>query len=219
MHILLDLDGTLTDPKIGITRSIAFALTQLNAPVPDEATLTDCIGPPLSHSFAKLLPQPSPHKIEAAIAHYRTRFSTQGLFENRLYPGIHSAIAHLVQNGASLHLATSKPHVFARQILEHFKLANYFTSIHGSELDGTRAEKPELIAYLLKTEAIAPELAIMVGDRSYDILGATANNVAAVGVLWGYGSKAELIQAGAQSILAKPNELSCISALPILSSK
>ncbi len=207
MHILLDLDGTLTDPQIGITKSIAFALEQMRAAVPEKSQLIECIGPPLSVSFSQLLPEPTAERVAEAIAHYRTRFSAAGIFENRLYEGIRPALAQLTQQGATLHLATSKPHVFARQILEYFELETYFASVHGSELDGMRSHKSDLIAYVLAQEAIASTDAAMVGDRAYDILGAMANQLPAVGVLWGYGSRVELVEAGADQLLAQPSEL------------
>lgn len=212
-HILLDLDDTLSDPKVGITQSIRYALTQLNVNVPSEKRLIDCIGPPLSESFADLLPHPSPKKVTEAIALYRDRFSTTGLFENQLYNNISLALTQLKAQNAVLHLATSKPKVFAQQILEHFELTRYFTSIHGSELDGTRAHKSALIAHVLHQESIPPEQAIMVGDRSHDIVGAIANQMPAVGVLWGFGTYSELIEAGATHILERPLELSNIPAL------
>lgn len=208
MNILLDLDGTLTDPQVGITTSIAFALEQMGAAVPGKSQLIECIGPPLSVSFSQLLPEPTAGRVAEAIAHYRTRFSATGIFENRLYEGIQPALAQLTQEGASLHLATSKPHVFARQILEYFALEAYFASVHGSELDGVRSHKADLIAYVLEQEAIAPTEAVMVGDRAYDIVGAVANKIPAVGVLWGYGSRIELVEAGADRLLVQPSELS-----------
>lgn len=207
MHILLDLDGTLTDPKEGITQSIAFALRKFEVAVPNERRLLECIGPPLSESFEQLLPEPTTERVEKAIAHYRTQFTRQGIFENTLYPGIPEALAKLISQGAILHLATSKPQVYAQQILEHFELVKYFSSVNGSELDGRRANKAELIAYILEQQAIKPDRAIMVGDRSHDIVGAISNNVKAVGVLWGYGSKAELVQANAEQLLKAPNNL------------
>ena len=146
-------------------------------------------------------------RVAAAIGHYRDRFSATGIFENSLYDGIQPALAQLTYQGASLHLATSKPHVFARQILEYFELETYFVSVHGSELDGVRSHKADLMAYVLEQESIAPADAVMVGDRAYDIVGAVANKISAVGVLWGYGSRVELVEAGADQLLAQPSEL------------
>ncbi|MEM9089933.1 MAG: HAD hydrolase-like protein [Cyanobacteria bacterium P01_F01_bin.53] len=207
MHILLDLDGTLTDPKEGITKSIVFALRTLDVAVPNEHRLVACIGPPLSESFEQLLPEPTTERVEKAIAHYRTQFTRQGIFENTLYPGIPEALAKLISQGAILHLATSKPQVYAQQILEHFELVKYFSSVNGSELDGRRANKAELIAYILEQQAIKPDRAIMIGDRSHDIVGAIANNIKTVGVLWGYGSRSELVQTKAEQLLEAPNNL------------
>ncbi len=207
MHILLDLDGTLTDPQVGITKSIAFALAQMGVCIPENSRLIECIGPPLSVSFSQLLPEPTAERVAEAIAHYRTRFSATGIFENSVYEGIQPALAQLTERGASLHLATSKPRVYARRILEYFELESYFVSVHGSEWDGARSHKADLIAYALAQEAIAPTQAVMVGDRAYDMVGAVANKIPAVGVLWGYGSRAELVEAGADRLLAQPSEL------------
>jgi phosphoglycolate phosphatase len=207
MNLLFDLDGTLTDPFSGITRSIQHALLALGLPAPPAESLRWCIGPPLQGSFPKLLGPGNAHLAEAALVKYRERFSSVGLFENKLYPEIDSVLDELNRRGHSLVVATAKPTVFARRIINHFGLAKCFRSVDGSELDGTRKDKAELIAHILKREAIAPREAIMIGDRKHDILGARHNGVAALGVLWGYGSREELEMAGARACLASPKEL------------
>lgn len=207
MHLLFDLDGTLTDPFPGITKSIQHALVALDHSAPPAEDLRWCIGPPLRQVFAKLLGTTDAALIEAAIIKYRERFGTIGLFENTIYPGIEPALAELKQSGHTLGVATSKPAVFAARIIEHFKLKPYFQAVDGSEMDGTRGDKTSLIAYILKRDAIAPANTIMIGDREYDMIGARQNGVAALGVLWGYGSKEELETAGAYACITSPKEL------------
>jgi len=207
MHLLFDLDGTVTDPFSGITRSIQHALISLGQPAPAVEALRWCIGPPLQDSLPKLLGPGNAHLADAALVKYRERFSSVGLFENELYPEIESALDTLNRRGHSLVVATAKPTVFARRIINHFGLAKYFDSVDGQELDGTYQDKGELIAHILKREAIAPGEAIMIGDRQHDIIAARENGVAGLGALWGYGSREELEMAGAEACIASPNEL------------
>ncbi|WP_205738625.1 HAD family hydrolase [Halomonas heilongjiangensis] len=208
MKILLDLDGTLTDPKEGIIGCIRHALSALGHAVPDDLALERYIGPPLQASFAEMLPDRA--DVPRALHAYRERFSEIGMFENAVYPGIPVALEALQQRGAQLYVVTSKPWVFARQIIDHFNLGTYFTDIYGSELDGTRSDKASLIAHVLRESHLRPETAIMVGDRSHDAIGARRNGVVAVGVLWGYGSEAELRGAGVSRVLECPGELGCL---------
>ena len=180
---------------------MAYALERMHYPPLPTQTLAATIGPPLRDAFAQFLQSDDAVRIEQAVSYYRERFGTVGLFENRVYDGIVPALAHLQADGRRLILATSKPHVYARRILEHFDLAHYFSAIHGSELDGTRDRKTELIAYILALENIRAADAVMIGDRSVDILGARANGVQGVGVLWGFGSAAELSAAAPWRLL------------------
>lgn len=208
-HILFDLDGTLTDPKPGITRSIAYALEHYGQTV-DPEELTWCIGPPLRGSLGRLLETKCADTIEEALGHYRRRFSDVGLFENRVYDGIVELLSHLEGEGRQVHLATSKPQVFAVKILEHFGLSRYFSSITGSELDGTRDAKAEVIRHSLTEAGI--KSAIMVGDRKHDVIGAAENALPCIGVLYGYGNREELVDAVA--LCESPLELgSCIRSL------
>ncbi len=147
--LLFDLDGTLTDPREGITRSIAYALERMGMAAPPLDTLHFAIGPPLRASFARLLSTDAPEAIERAVAHYRERFADVGLYENRPYAGIAEALAALRDSGARLFVATSKPQVYARRIVEHFGLHAHFLDVHGCELDGTREDKRDLLAHLL----------------------------------------------------------------------
>ena len=205
-HLLFDLDGTLTDPRDGIVRCVQHALAELGAAVPHESALERYIGPPLRDTLRELLPGREP-AIERAVELYRERFVPVGMFENRVYPGIPQLLQALVQAGRTLHLCTSKPHPFARRILEHFGLAPFFASIHGSELDGTLNEKGELLAHILRQERLAPASCLMLGDRRFDVEAAAQCGVASVGVLWGYGSRAELQAAGAGWLAESPDAL------------
>ncbi len=204
---MFDLDGTLSDPFVGITSSIQHALVALGRPAPPAQELRWCIGPPLKQVFATLLGADGDRLADAAVLKYRERFGSIGLFENVLYPGIETALADLKNAGHSLCVATSKPTVFAERIVEHFGLTKYFSSVNGSELDGTHSDKASLIAHILERDAIAPGDALMIGDREHDIIGAFRNGVAALGVLWGYGSKEELEKAGAFACVASLQEL------------
>jgi len=207
MNILFDLDGTLTDSSPGFIASIRHALLKLDHPVPPDAEIQGYIGPPLEATLASLLGSDSAEHLAAGIAHYRERYGRQGLFENSVYPGIPEALALLRDAGATLFVATSKPHVFACRILEHFGLQPYFKAIYGSELDGRLSNKAELIAHLLAAESLAPAVTFMVGDRLHDVRGALANGVTPIGILWGFGSQAELVEAGAQLFCHHPSQL------------
>jgi phosphoglycolate phosphatase len=189
--ILFDLDGTLTDPKPGITRSIEYALARFNITVPDLDTLIPFIGPPLSESFQTYY-NFTPEQTQQAIVYYREYFSERGLYENAVYPGITDMLASLQASQKRLVVATSKATVFAERILEHFCLDQYFTLIAGSEYDGTRIHKSEIIAYVLATLPASEQQAVMIGDRKHDILGAKANNIPSIAVTFGYGLYEEL---------------------------
>jgi phosphoglycolate phosphatase len=200
--IFFDLDGTLTDPKPGITRSIQYALQKLDLPVPSQDELTWCIGPPLRASFVAMLGGEA--RADLAVTLYRERFGDVGLYENSVYPDIEHILAALKQSHGRLFVATSKAHVFADRIIDHFRLRDYFERVFGAELDGTRADKGDLLAYALEKAGADPRQALMIGDRSHDIIGAKKNGMAAVGVLYGYGSRDELIGAGASHVCATP---------------
>jgi len=203
--IYFDLDGTLTDPKPGITRSIQYALQRLDYPtIPTEDELTWCIGPPLRTSFVRLL---GDHAADRAVALYRERFSDIGLFENAVYDGIAEVLTTLGQSGRRLFVATSKPHVFATRIVEHFGLRRHFEHVFGSELDGTHVDKSDLLAYALKTTSVDSSKTLMIGDRSHDMVGAKNNGMQGIGVLYGYGSKEELLGAGARQVCASPQAI------------
>jgi phosphoglycolate phosphatase len=214
--VLFDLDGTLTDPYVGIARSFAYAMDAIGRPLPDDYDFAPCIGPPMRDAIARLVGDDIDLQSRAIVA-YRERYATVGLFENVVYDGIVDML-HGLTGSFRLLLCTSKPHVFATRILERFRLARFFAATYGAELDGTRGDKSELMAWLLEREHIAPHDAIMVGDRSYDIIAAANNGVAAAGVLWGYGSPGELREAGCTRAFAHPREITFASlhdAIPI----
>jgi phosphoglycolate phosphatase len=208
--VFFDLDGTLTDPKPGITRSIRYALGKLDHPtIPTEDELTWCIGPPLRGSFEKLLG--GPQSADRAVSLYRERFSDIGLFENSVYAGIADVLAALGRSGRRIFVATSKPHVFADRIIDHFSLRDHIERVFGSELDGTRVDKSQLLEYALQQTSVDPARTVMIGDRSHDMIGARNNGMKAIGVLYGYGSRDELIAAGAHEVCATPRAiLDCI---------
>jgi len=210
--VFFDLDGTLTDPKPGIVRSIQHALDRLNRPVPDEEALLWCIGPPLRASFVRLLG--GEEDADLAVEFYRDRFADIGLYENEVYPGISQLLGTLFEAGWTLHVATSKPHVYARRIIEHFELNGYFGEVFGSELSGVRADKTDLLAHaMVESNATAAE-SVMIGDRSHDMVGAANNGLAGIGVLYGYGSREELVRAGARTIVARVEELAKVLCAP-----
>ena len=198
--ILFDLDGTLTDPAEGITNSVMYALKQYGIEENDRTKLYSFIGPPLVDSFMEKYGF-SEEKAREATAYFREYFREKGIFENVPYEGMTECLAALKQRGRTLILATSKPEVFAKMILERFGFAPYFDYVFGASMDETRTRKDEVIAYALSGAGIEdPSDCVMVGDRKHDVLGAKANGMDAVGVLFGYGSREELTEAGARYI-------------------
>ncbi len=185
--VFLDLDGTLVDPKPGITDALRHALRQLGQPVPEPAALHWVIGPPLLESFAALgVPDP-----QAALDLYRARYVAGGMYDTAVYPGIPEVLAALTARGDRLVLMTAKPHVYARKITARLGLAAWLDAEYGPELDGTRNDKAELLAFAMAELGVAPECAVMVGDRRHDIAAARGNRVASVAVAWGYGAPEE----------------------------
>lgn len=211
MNLLFDLDGTLTNPFFGITKCILYALEMLGVQLPPQESLRWCIGPPLRESFATLLSSDDKALAEKALSFYRERFSSVGLFENEVYRGISEVLENLHENGHTLYVATSKPTVYAKRIIDHFRLNSYFKGIYGSELDGTRSDKTSLISYILQKELIATSETSMIGDREHDIIGAKENGISGFGVLWGYGTKDELKAAGADAFIVTPRDLVCLT--------
>lgn len=209
-YLLLDLDGTITDPMIGITRSVQYALSFFGIKVSNLEELCPFIGPPLIDSFKEFY-HFTDEQTQIALKKYREYFSTKGIFENIVYDGIEEFLQSQINQGRKLMLATSKPEPFAKRILEHFKLDHYFSFVGGATLDGTRSTKTDVIRYVLKTNQITDlSRVIMIGDRKHDIIGAKNNGITSIGVLYGYGDKTELQRAGADYIVADINELTTI---------
>lgn len=206
-HLLFDLDGTLTDPAEGITRSVQYALRRFGIEVDDLHSLTSFIGPPLAESFREFYGFDD-ERIPEAIRVMREYFGSRGWRENRLYEGMPQLLGRLRAAGYTLAVATSKPVVFARRILDHFDLARHFAFTGGAELDGRRQAKAEVIAHVLREMHVADTAScLMIGDRRHDIAGAAAVGMDSCGVLWGYGSREELAEAGATRIAADLGEL------------
>lgn len=205
--ILFDLDGTLTDPAEGITNSVCYALNKYGIQVENKQSLYKFIGPPLQESF-QVFYGFSVEKSMEAVDYYREYFKEKGIFQNMVYSGIPQLLSSLKTAGKCLLVASSKPEVFVRQILEHFSLSEYFTFIAGSELGGTRVKKAEVISYALKSAGIEDiDSALMVGDREHDVLGAAKLGMDCIGVLFGYGDRQELESAGAKFLAADVAEL------------
>lgn len=190
--VLFDLDGTLTDPREGITRSIQFALSKLGIDEPDLSKLEHFIGPPLLQAFMQFYDFDEAKAWEA-VNFYRERFKVTGLYENRVFEGVTPLLQMLSGQGRQLYIATSKPWVFAHEIARHFHFAKHFKVIYGSELDGTRTNKVELIAHLMAEEGLDPANTLMIGDRKHDLIGAHRNGLHAAAVGYGFGSREELI--------------------------
>lgn len=203
--VLFDLDGTVTDPKEGITCAVAYALRQQGI-IADPDTLTSFIGPPLHESFPELFGL-TEEQTDRAVEDFRAYFSRQGWAENIPYPGMAAFLAALRDAGLTLLIATSKPEPMAVRILEHFDLAQYFTAICGSQPgDRSSADKAAVIRAALG-RAGDPARAVMVGDRCYDVAGGHTAGLPVVGVLYGYGGRTELAEAGADAIAANLTEL------------
>ncbi|MBO4739503.1 MAG: HAD hydrolase-like protein [Bacteroidales bacterium] len=199
-HILFDLDGTLIDSREGITKSVAYALSHFGIHVEDRSQLYAFIGPPLSDSFS-IFYHFNEDQTRLAVQKYRERYAVKGVKENKLYKGIETLLQTLKSNGYQLYLATSKPENFAKEIIDYFSLTSYFTFIGGSRLDNTFHDKVDVINYVLQTNHISRENAIMIGDRKYDIEGADLAGIASIGVLYGFGNKQELQDCHCKTIL------------------
>ncbi len=201
--VLFDFDGTIIDSGMGITNSVMYALKKFGIEVEDRASLYKFIGPPLYKSFMNFYGF-SEEKAHLGVDYYREYYSEKGVFENEVYDGIEELIEELHKKGKKLILATSKPEIFARKILEHIGLAKYFTFIAGSEMSHSRVDKNEVIEYAFENCGIMDySNAIMIGDREFDVLGAKHFNMDSIGVLFGYGCRQELERAGATYIVEK----------------
>ena len=210
-YILFDLDGTLTDPKIGITTCVQYALHKMGIEEPDPDRLEPFIGPPLIDSLREFYGMNEEEAVRA-VEYYRERFSTVGLFENEVYSGIPELLARLKKDGRKLAIASSKPTVYVKKILEYFSIYEYFDIIVGSELDGTRCRKEEVVEEALEQLSADDKFrkrdAVMIGDRKFDIEGAKAHQIPSIGVNYGYAADNELVEAGADCVVGNVKELS-----------
>lgn len=205
--ILFDLDGTLTDPAFGITNSVIHSLKKYGIENVSREELYKFIGPPLHESYQKFFGF-SEEESFRAVDYYREYYKSKGIYENLVYDGIDDLLKVLKESGKRIVLATSKPEIFAREILRHFKLDSYFTFAAGANLDGSRTVKAEVIGYALESVGITDLLdVIMVGDREHDIIGAKTVGIDSVGVLFGYGNREELENAGADFIAETVSDL------------
>lgn len=209
--VLFDLDGTLTDPFEGISNSIIYALKKFGIAAPDKPLLKKFIGPPLTESFSEYCGLNHSDALRA-VDYYREYFSVAGIFENKPYEGVCELLSGLKERGYTAIVATSKPEQFAKAIVQHFGLDQYFKEVCGATMDQSRTQKADVIAYALKKCEIKNEIkdkkrAVMVGDRKHDIIGAKTNGLSSIGVLYGYGSKEELLEAGANYIANSPVDI------------
>jgi len=206
--ILFDLDGTLTDPKVGITKSIQYALASFGINIENPDDLVKFIGPPIRPALKNFYGFDDAG-AEKAVEKFRERFLVKGLFENVMYDGIDTMLGKLKDAGKTLIVATSKPTVQAKTVLSHFSLDKYFTYVSGSEMNGDRSDKSEVIQYALEQNNISDlSRCIMVGDRKHDIIGAKTVGMESIGVLYGYGDYDELTEANADYIVKSVDELS-----------
>ena len=195
-ELLFDLDGTLTDPRLGFVRSLHHALNAGES-APSDDVLAMFIGPPLERTLRQLLGARAELELARAIERYDERYAAEGAFENSVSPGTEAALGELVSKGWTIRVVTSKREDFARRVVEHFALTKYVAEVVGFPASGATIDKAQLIRSLLERTALAPEQCWMIGDRSYDVVAARENGVSAIGVLWGYGSRSELENAGA----------------------
>ena len=205
--LLFDLDGTLTDNFEGIANCIRYALACMDVPDPGSAALRACVGPPLRETLPRFIGSSDKAMVERAIALYRERFAERGWRENTVYDGIPGMLAAAQRTSSRVLLCTSKPQPFAERIVAHFGLGEFLSGVYGSALDGRFDDKAELMAHLLGQECLDATDCVMIGDRKHDIRAAQRNGMRALGVLWGYGSRAELAEAGADGMMSTPTEL------------
>jgi phosphoglycolate phosphatase len=210
--LLFDLDGTLTDPREGITRCLQYGLEQLGRSFPDQAELVQYIGPPLRWTFPRLLGTADPELVDAAVRHYRDRYTDVGLFENVVYDGIPELLKSLRQGGFELIVVTCKPTVYADRIVKHFGLDSYFTGVFGPQLDGRFDDKTELVTHVLTERALAPQQTVMIGDRATDITAGKTNGTRTLAVTYGFGSLEELTAAAPDEICDSPPEIAGLLA-------
>ena len=210
--LLFDLDGTLTDSGKGIMNSVSYALEKFNIRETDPKRLRRFVGPPLKESFLNFYGF-SEEEGERAVAAYREYFTEKGIKENKLYPGLREGLTALKGKGFRLGIASSKPEVFVEQIARDFQITEYFDVMAGSLLDGGRTDKAQVIEEALRRLGASPEQTVMVGDREHDVKGDACLGIPCAGAVYGYGSREELIQAGARWLLEEPGEIGCLDEM------
>jgi len=209
-YIFFDLDGTVSDSAPGIVNSVVYALEHMGTPVGDREALKKFVGPPLFDSFRDFVGY-SQEETDRAVKYFRTYYRAHGIYENTMYPGMDTLLQKLRAAGRTPVLATSKPEDFAKEIVTRYGIAPLFAGVFGSTMDEARTKKAEVIAYALDALAITdPARVVMVGDRLHDVAGAKENGLACIGVLYGYGSRQELEDAGADAIAADLGELAAL---------
>jgi len=205
--ILFDLDGTLTDPRVAITSSVAYALGEVGAHVPPLEELLWCIGPPLRQNFGKLLGVNRAHLVERTAEAYLRRYEIKGVSETTMYPGIDAMLRCICNSGPPVYLATTKFVDHADAVLNAFSLRQYFNGVFGARRDGSLGDKRDLLRHIIEESGIDPARSVMIGDREHDVVGAKANGIFAIGVTYGYGSREELTNAGADTLCDSPEEI------------
>lgn len=206
-YILFDLDGTITNPKEGITKSIQYALKHMGIEENDLELLTKYIGPPLRDCFSGDYGL-NEEQTDQAIGYYREYFAETGIFQNVPYEGVNEMLSRLGKAGKKLIIATSKPEFFAKKIIDHFGFSSYFADVSGSSFDASREKKGDVIRYALSKNQITElDQVVMIGDRYHDIIGAKENEIASIGVLYGFGSKEEFLEHGADRVIETVEEL------------
>jgi len=210
--LLLDLDGTLVDPALGILGCYRHALASFGVEPPAAEDLGWLIGPPIREGFRRLLGEGG--DVEEAVRRYRERYAAWGLRQASVYPGVLEALTVHHARGTRLVLCTAKFHGFARQVVDHFGLSPLLSGVYGAELDGRFEDKADLIGHLLEAERLEPDGVCMVGDRKHDVIAAAAHGIPTIGVLWGFGGRAELEAAGAAMLIQRAEELLPVGAAP-----
>jgi len=205
-NLLWDLDGTLTDPAVGITTAAQQALRRCGIEAADRTELTDFIGPPLTEAFREMYGF-TEERAREACGYFREYYNVKGLYENRMYEGIDRLLDSLAAEGMNLYVATSKPSPIAQMVLEHFDLARRFLFIGSDTADHRRPDKAAVIKYVMRENGIGQEGTVMIGDRKHDIIGARSTGIDSIGVLYGYGSREELESHGATHVSATVEEL------------
>ena len=204
--VFFDLDGTLTDSCRGIFTGVSIALSAFGITVAPESVTREVIGPPLFDCFHRIYGL-GEEDARRAVALYREYYGREGLFVNDVYEGVYPMLSALRDAGYTLMMATGKPHEYARRISEHFGFNKTLSAVYGAEFDGTRGDKADLLRYAMEREGLRADECVMIGDRRYDIKGALEVGATPIGVLWGYGDRAELSEAGCTHFAEKPSDL------------